>query len=90
MESIQYIYQYNDILLVINRGIRALSSHILYTAPAAGMLAYVMNGHSFKLHHLTDKAFLRVFACCILSHAINNADFTLMVLVDSGWLYLSL
>lgn len=90
MESIQYVYLYNDVLLVINRGIRALSSHILYAAPAAGMLAHAMNGHPFKLHHLTDKAFLRVFACCILSHAINNADFTLMVLVDSGWLYLSL
>lgn len=89
MESIQYVL-YNNIPLVTSRGIRALSSHILYTAPAAGMLAYVMNGHPFKLHHLTDKAFLSVFACCILAHAINNAGFSLMVLVDSEWLYLSL
>ena len=90
MESIQYVYLYNDVSLVINRGIRALSSHILYSAPAAGMLTHAINGHSFKPHHLTNKAFLRVFACCILSHAINNADFALMVLIDSGWLYLSL
>lgn len=90
MESIQYVYMYDNISLVIGRGIRALSSHVLYTAPAVGMLTYAMNGHLNDLRALKNKTFLRIFACCILSHAINNADFTLMVLINSNWFFLSL
>lgn len=90
MESIQYVYQNLNISLVIGRGIRAIASHILYTAPVVGIMTYVMHGRPFSIQFLKNKMFLGVFGCAILSHAIHNADFYLMILIDCDWLYLSL
>ncbi|MGM9590726.1 MAG: FHA domain-containing protein [Faecousia sp.] len=80
MESIQYVYLYNSISLVLMRGIHAINSHILYTAPYTGMLAMVMNGKKLQSKHLTDLRFLTILGCCILSHVINNSYIDFFVL----------
>ena len=90
MESIQYVYKFSSIPLVVSRGIRALSSHVLYAAPAMGMLAYVMNGRPFKPEFLLDKRFLRIFACGVFAHMINNMPFQILPLIDTQWVCISL
>ena len=90
MESIQYVYKYRSVAVIVLRGIRAISSHVLYTAPSVGMLAYVMNGRPFEFRYLQDKRFLKVFGCGVLAHMVNNMNFDLLPLINTDWVSISL
>ncbi|MGN0995531.1 MAG: PrsW family glutamic-type intramembrane protease [Candidatus Ventricola sp.] len=90
MESIQYVYQHGSTALVVLRGIRAISSHVLYTAPYVGMLTYAMNGRPLRAAHFMDRHFLAVLACGMLAHAVNNAPIQLITLVDTEWMSLDI
>jgi len=59
--------------VLLNRGLRAFFSHILFTAPFVGALCWVMNGGRFRVRHLVSVRFLLFFAIGVSAHFLFNA-----------------
>lgn len=83
------VYVGPDTPLVFLRGVMALFSHILYTAPFVGMLCYIMGGRPFRRTDLMDRRFLMIFACGVACHYVHNSAFEIFVLIETPYLYLS-
>ena len=66
--------------VLLNRGVRAFFSHILFTAPFVGALCWVMNGGKLRVRHLVSLRFLIFFVIGVASHFLFNADLPLFTL----------